>query len=143
MDAKRVAYRKSVTANIRALVIGVVVATVLVTGYTLIEVTIAQRLAGHPFLVPPESQALMALLYSPMVAVVLAACCAPVWLLLQKVRLDAWYAAGALGFLAVMTFWVLSNIEAGSVLELIRSGLVYAVCGALAGLATWWVSSRA
>jgi hypothetical protein len=143
MNASRTPQWKSIALNLRALAIGVLVATVLVTGYTLAEATAAERAASHPFLVPPNSQALMALLYSPMVAVFLAACCAPVWLLLVKSRLDRWYAAAILGFLAVMTYWILGNIEEGTIQELFRTGLVYSLCGAAAGLATWRASSRA
>lgn len=138
MNTARSTNRNIIALNIRALVIGVVVATVLVAGYTLIEGSVAEYAAGHPFLVPPVSQALFALLYSLMVAPLLAICCVPFWLVLRKLRLDRGYAAAALGFLAVITYWVLDNLGAGSILELLRSGLIYAVCGAVAGTTTWW-----
>jgi hypothetical protein len=135
--------KKRIALNIRALGIGVFVATALVTGYTLLDAAGAQRVAGGSMLMPPQAQAEFALFYSAFVAVLLAALCVPVWLLLAKVRLDRWYAAAALGFVAVMAFWIFDNVASPTpITEIIRSGLVYALCGAAAGLATWWASPR-
>ena len=133
---------KSIALNARALAVGVLVASLLVTAVTLVQAIATESAAGGPILVPPESRAIFALMYSPLVAVLIAVVCVPAWLLLARAGLDRWYAAAMLGFVAVMAYWVVDNLPSWSVLELARSGLVYGICGAVAGVATWWARPR-
>jgi hypothetical protein len=143
MNLRPSANWKSLAQDVRALAVGVLVGAVLVTAYTLADAIAAERTAGGSILMRPQAQAQFALMYSLVVAVFLASLCAPVWMLFARFGLDRWYVAGGLGFAAVLAFWTLDNIQGPTALvELIRSGVPYALCGAAAGFAAWWSRQR-
>ena len=134
---------KSIALNVRALAVGVLVATVLVTLYTLIAAIVEERATGGSMLMPPESQAVAAFIYSSGVAVLLATLCVPIWMLLAVLGLDQWYSAVGLGFTVVMAFWAYLDWGGSPVIELIRRGAPLGVCGAVAAFAVWWARPRA
>lgn len=51
-------------------------------------------------------------------------------------------AAMALGFTATLIFWTLYVPLHQSLRDSLKTGIPYAICGALAGLVTWWAGER-
>lgn len=127
--------------TLMALGLGVITAVALVAAFTFISGLPTELLARsrgvRPFL-PLDLQvgfaAWMALWY----ALALAAICAPVWLLAARLRLANAAGAAALGFVATLLSWITTNLNGELIPPIVLSGLPYAVCGAGAGLATWW-----
>ena len=62
----------------------------------------------------------------------------PLWLVLTRFRFGGPYAATALGVAATFAIWTFNNPPTFVPL---MDGLPYAICGGLAGLATW-IASR-
>lgn len=93
----------------------------------------------------PAAQAELAAYLSLVAAVIIIPLCVPVWLVLRRYRFTNWLAAAVLGFGATLAYWIVTNqpsdLPGNSALDLARSGLPLAVCGAIAGIATWWAGS--
>lgn len=138
--------RRLVAPNLLALTSGIVSSSVLVSAYTYVSghhAADAAHVDGSKLLVPVDMQWQLALWISTFYAVVIAAVCIPIWLLLTKLGLNRAPVAVALGFIATMTSWVLINLNGhASIADLLSSGLPYAVCGAVAGLITWLCRPR-
>ena len=128
---------KSVLLNARALVCGVLIAVLLVTAYTWAEAV----LEGGFFGLSPSETARIAALFAGVVALQLLMVCVPVWLLLARLHLSNWASAALLGFIAPLAYWIITS--EGEILDLVRSGLPYALSGAVAGLVVWWARPRA
>jgi hypothetical protein len=135
-------YRGPVLRYVIALLIGIFVGAVLVGLYAFANSVVSQ-LIGH-WTIESLPYALdwgeAAAIYSAFAATVIAILCVPIWLLLIRFRLAGWHSAAALGFLAPIVYWVVTNFPDGSILELVQSGIPYGICGIAAGLATWWAS---
>jgi hypothetical protein len=95
--------------------------------------------ASSDGLLPPSAAAhasfLLSIYYAPAIAVLSV----PLWLLISKFELAGPVAAAGLGFIMTSVVWFLAN-QPFSALKL--DDVAIAVCGALAGLATWWVAYR-
>src|SRR6266498_2401053 len=102
MNQKLQAIGKALARNIMALALGIVTAIALVTFYEFIDYTLSNP--GPP---PPPDQALFtrelaveaAILFSLGYGIIIALVCAPIWILLIRLRLAGWVSAAALGFL--------------------------------------------
>jgi len=114
----------------RALAVGVIAGIALVTSCSLIEAWITAPAEGTTIL-SPSDVAFAALILSFEYAVVITIGCLPLWLLIARVGLAGSVAAAFLGFAATLVFWMVSNYPP---LQSARSGIPYALCGAVAGL---------
>jgi hypothetical protein len=94
-------------------------------------------------LTPPLAQAEFALGFGLAAAIVILLISVPIWLLLARYHLDSSPAAAVLGFGATMVFWIIHNgpssLPAHTLPELLGSGAPLAICGAIAGVVTWWI----
>ena len=136
---------RAAALDARALAFGIIVGVALVTAYVFIDAQLgelAAAAAGQSLLAPVDAQILFAALYSSVAAVLVAATCLPIWIVLRRYDVAGWRAAAALGFVATLAFWIVPHLQGESVSTLARDGLVWAVCGAVAGVATWWASRR-
>ena len=122
----------------KALGSGVVAGVALVTAYSFIEAWL-RTLARGPAVLSPSDVAFAALLFSIEYGIIIAIVCIPLWLLLQRVGLTGPFVAALLGFTATLAYWMISNYPP---VQPARSGVAYALCGAVAGLVTWWTGNR-
>ena len=129
-------YRRSALA----LTIGVLAGVALVTVYTFSDAVLTAP-AGGGTLLSPTGAAIAAIMFSFYYAVIIAVICVPLWYLLAKFSLAGPGMAALLGFLVTWAIWVALNAPT-MVLEAARSGIPYGLCGAVAGLVTWWVGNR-
>ena len=132
---------KGLALNARALVFGFLVAVVMCTAYVYAEAKIAEQNlpAGSHMMMTAEDRACFAAIASGIFAIIIVAVSAPIWVLLKRYRLENAFAAALVGFFVTLGIWVGDNWSpTNSLFELIRSGIIWAVCGAIAGLATWW-----
>jgi hypothetical protein len=115
-----------------ALGAGILVGVTLVTAFGFFS-------AGSDALLPPPAKAqasfLLSIYYAPTIAILSA----PIWLAISRFGLDGPGAAAGLGFVMTSTVWFLANQP---FLGPTMDDLAIAVCGAVAGFATWWVASR-
>jgi hypothetical protein len=123
----------------RALGAGVLSSVALVTAYSFIEAWLTAFARGGPAVLSPSDVAFAALLFSIEYGIIIAIVCIPLWLLLARVGLTGPCVAALLGFTATLGYWMISNYPP---LNPPRSGIAYALCGAVAGLVTWWVGNR-
>lgn len=123
---------RSVRRTASALGAGIFVGIALVTAFGFLS-------ASSDALLPPSAAAQASFLFSIYYAPAIAALSVPVWLLISRFGLDGPVAAAGLGFIITSVVWFLSN-QPFSALTLDEAAI--AVCGALAGLATWWVANR-
>ena len=132
--------------NIGALAVGTITAVSLVTAFISVTAWNDARSAhrhGASLLVPLEAQVQFALMAATAYAFVAVLVAAPLWLLLRKLEFDLAPVAAALGFVVTMAVWILGNLsENAPASALFASGIPYAMCGAAAGLATWWARPR-
>ena len=144
MDQRAMSKWKTLALDVRALLFGTVVAVSLVGTYQFVQAKIAERAAakdGSTLLFPPGEQATLAASEAILAAVYIVMACVPVWLLLTKWRLNNWFTSAVLGYAATLVYWIVSNYIPGqSVLALARSGLIWAMIGAVAGTATFWAA---
>jgi hypothetical protein len=123
-----------------ALLCGGWVGVVLVTVYEFARAAIERAelpLDVHPIMTA-KAVAEAAFLFSIYYAAMIVLICAPLWLLLARFRVNGPLAAATLGFVAT---YLVSTYADYPAIETLGSGLPYAACGALAGLATWWAGS--
>jgi hypothetical protein len=129
-----------------ALTAGILTAAILVAAYTYIDGWNAARAAqvdGSHLLIPLDVQVGIAASFALYYALIVLVCCVPIWLWLMRRDLATVWAAAALGYLSTATLWVLTNLTGHSTIgELIGNGFPYAICGAIAGVATWWARPR-
>ena len=129
--------------RLRALSLGVITAVLLVTAFTFVSTSAASSDGAH-LVVPLEAEVAFAAWLSAIYALVLAALCAPIWMLLVKRGRDTAVLAATLGFVAPLALWILINLNGYAPLgDMLVRGLPYGVCGAAAGLITWWAAPRA
>jgi hypothetical protein len=133
----------SVLLNFSALLVGALVAIISVTTYEWLMALPDERAAiaeGSSLLVSAASKAQIAALMAALTAIPIIAVCLPIWLVLAKFRKNNWIAAAALGITSTVGAWVvLFDLETPLSDALIAS-LPYGICGALAGVTTWWAS---
>jgi hypothetical protein len=126
----------------KALALGGLSGAILLAFYQFVDAKLAERHLGT-LLVPPLAQAEFALGFGIAAAIVILLVSVPIWLLLARFHLDSWFAAALLGFGATMAYWIIhsqpSALPGSTFPELARSGLPLAICGAIAGVVTWWV----
>jgi len=122
-----------------ALGFGILVGVALVTGYGFVDSWLSVLFTGHEGIMPPSAVAFASFLFSIEYAPLIAVICAPLWLVLSKVGWDGPLAAASLGFIATSAIWFLRNRPFWGPT---RHDLAFALCGAAAGLATWWVAHR-
>jgi hypothetical protein len=122
-----------------ALTLGILVGIVLVTGYSLIDSWLSILFTGREAIMPPSAVAFASFLFSIEYALVIAAICVPLWLVMSKVGWDGAVAAALLGFAVTSAVWFLTNQP---FLSLTHNDLAKGLCGAVAGLATWWAARR-
>ena len=115
-----------------ALGAGVLVGVVLVTAFGFLS-------ASGDALLPPLAAARASFLFSILYAPAIAALSALVWWLISKFGMEGPVAAAGLGFVMTSAVWFLTNqpLSAPTL-----DNLAVGVCGAMAGLATWWVANR-
>jgi hypothetical protein len=133
------------THKLRANIYGAIAGVLFVLVTVSFQATIGKRAAaaiGDNLLIPLEAQIQFAALYSCFSALVIALVCAPVWSLLGRWNIIGWRAAMALGFTATLIFWTLYVPLHQSLRDSLKTGIPYAICGALAGLVTWWAGER-
>ena len=137
---------KLVALNARALGAGVLTAVLLVAGYTYIDGwrrAFAMHADGNRLLVPVNDQVCISVWMSLICSVIIAACCSPFWLWLEKRRLASGLTAVILGFAATMLCWLtIDEAGGGEIGRFIVEGLPYAISGAVAGLVTWSARPR-
>jgi hypothetical protein len=122
---------------LRCLTAGVVTAVMLVTSWTLVE-GIWAGCARQNCLIPLGAQVSVAFSLSLIDAVIIAACCVPVWLMLAKNRLANIWTAALLGFIFPLSYWAITNLPGQSGRTwLLVSGLPYAFSGLVAALVCW------
>lgn len=137
MNAK--ASTASFKQSLSALFLGMLVGIVLVTVYGFIESWLRIVLTGREGILPPSAVALASFLVSTEYALLIAVVCAPLWLLISKVGWDGAPTAGLLGCGVTSVIWFLGNQP---FLGPSGDDLAYALCGAVAGLVTWWAAHR-
>ena len=125
--------------TLRALALGILVGIVLVTVYGFVDSWLSVLITGHEAVMPPSAVAFASFLMSTEYALLIAAICAPLWLVLSKIGWDGPLAAALLGFAATSAIWVLTNQPFWGPT---RHDVALALCGAAAGLATWWAAHR-
>lgn len=123
----------------RALGSGVLAGVALVTAYSFLGAWLTALGRGGPAVLSSFDVAFAALLFSIEYGVMIAIVCIPLWLLLARFGLSGPFAAALLGFTATLAYWMISNYPP---LNPARTGIAYGLCGAVAGLVTWWVSNR-
>jgi hypothetical protein len=124
-----------------ALLFGIVVAVARVSFYTFIESAGGANPAfDSESLSWATGMAEAAAIFSTYVAILVVIVCVPIWLLLTKLRLARWWLAAILGFAAPYVYWVFIEGSDAPDWDAATSGLAYGICGAFAGLATWWAS---
>lgn len=126
-------------ANVAALAAGILVAVVSVAAYHWLG-AILQEQAGAFLVVSALPQARIAAAFALLMALPIMAISIPLWALLTRFRMNSGIAAAALGFLGALAAWVVLNDSTQTVAEALSTGLPYGVCGALAGIMTWWAS---
>lgn len=129
---------KSILLNVRALGFGVIVAVGSVTAYEWADAS----MNGGMFGLTTQEHARIAAIFATSVALQLLIVCVPIWLLLGKLRLTGSVSAALLGFVAPLGYWIVMNDSPVPDLVRVRHGLPYGLCGALAGLAVWWVRPK-
>jgi hypothetical protein len=133
---------KTVVLDAKALALGGLSGATLVAAYEFVDAKLAERQLGS-LLVPPIAQAEFALGFAIGAAIIILLISVPIWLVLASYHLDSWFAAALLGFAATMGFWIIHNqisdLPGHTLVELLRSGMPLAICGAIAGVVTWWV----
>jgi hypothetical protein len=122
-----------------ALTLGILVGILLVTAYGFLDSWLSVLLTGHEHIMPPSAVAFASFLFSIEYALLIVAVSAPLWMVISKVGWDGPLAAGLLGFAVTFAIWFLTNQPFP---ELTRNDLAYALCGATAGLVTWWAAHR-
>lgn len=141
MNRRRTLSWRTVKLDAKALALGGLVGAILVAAYAFAAAKLAEGEFG-PLLVPPVTQAEFALGFAIAAAIIILLISVPIWLVLARYHLDSWLAAAVLGFGATMAFWIIHNQPIGlpgrSLPELALSGLPLAICGAIAGVVTWW-----
>lgn len=90
-------------------------------------------------LLPPSAAAQVSFLLSIYYAPAIVALSVPIWLLISRFGWDGPVAAACLGLIVTSVVWSLTNQPFSSPS---LDDAAIAVCGALAGLATWWVANR-
>lgn len=118
--------------TVSALGVGVLVGVALVTAFGFLS-------ASSDALLPPSAAAQASFLLSIYYAPAIAALSVPLWLLISRLGLDGPVAAAGLGFIVTSAVWFLTNqpLSAPTL-----DDAAIAACGAVAGLATWWVANR-
>lgn len=125
--------------TVGALALGILVGVVLVTVYGFVDSWLSVLFTGREAVMPPSAVAFASFLISTEYALLIAAICAPIWLVLSKMGWDGPLAAGLLGFVATSATWFLTNQPFWGPT---RHDLAFALCGTAAGLATWWAAHR-
>ena len=128
---------KSILLNARALACGVLVAVGSVSAYEWADASIN----GGILFLPANEHARIAAIFAASIALQLLVVCVPIWLVLGKLRMTGWVSAALLGFIAPLAYWIVMN--GSPVLDVVRQGFPYALCGALAGLVVWWARPKA
>jgi hypothetical protein len=133
------------TRKLRANIYGAIAGVLFVLVTVSFQATVGGRAAaaiGDKLLIPLQGQIAFAALYSCFSALVIALVCAPIWSLLGRWNITGWRAAMALGFTATLVFWTLYVPLHQPLRDSLKTGIPYAICGALAGLVTWWAGER-
>ena len=127
-----------------ALLAGIVVAVCLVSLYGFVDILLDRGLSyrEEDYFFSTQDWVRAYATVAAMVAPFLALVCVPIWMLLVRFKLDRWYAAALLGFAVPLTFWVVQGSDTTSLVGLLRDGSAYGLCGAVAGLAVWWIGPR-
>lgn len=123
---------RSLRRTASALGAGIVTGVALVTVFSFLSF-------DSDTLLPPSAAAQVSLLLSIYYAPAIVALSVPIWLLISRLGWDGPLAAACLGSLMTSLVWSLTN-QSFSAPTL--DDLAIAVCGALAGLATWCVANR-
>jgi hypothetical protein len=128
--------------NAKALAFGILVGVALVIAWVAAQWKMDDlAVGGAEMLLDLRSRITFAGPYALFVAIPLAIPCAPLWLVLERYRLTSAFTAAGLGFTAVLAYWILDNSGVPA-WPMLTSGLPFALCGAAAGLATWWARPR-
>ena len=131
--------------QLRALLCGALVGPTLVFVYEFVRsamefsATGARSIFSAPGKGPTASAldaAYASFFFSLMYACIIIACSVPVWLVLRRLRLAGPLTAIMVGFILTSGVCVFDTYPA---LNRIGASIPYAICGAIAGLAIWWV----
>ena len=130
-----------IAAIFKAFMAAVLTASTLTAVYTLCEGLLAGCATGN-CLMPLGTGVQIAFMLSIIYASCIAVCTAPIWVVLQRLQLGGYRSAMALGFLGTIILWLLTNTSSSfGTFSVLRSGLPYALCGAVAGFAAWFAGS--
>lgn len=126
-----------------ALASGLLVGVVLVTAYEFLTQVISQwdlPEGAQTMLGTPAEVAIWTAFFALIYGVIIELACTPVWFLVGRMRLHSYFSAGILGF--GMTLGMALYVFRGGTFdaESFTTSLPYALSGALAGMACWWLS---
>jgi len=115
-----------------ALTVGVCVGVFLVAAFGFIS-------TSRDALIPPTAAAQASFVFSLYYGLVIAALSVPLWLLISRLGLEGPVSAAGLGFAMTAAVWFFANQPfPGPTLD----DLAIAICGSVAGLATWLMANR-
>lgn len=129
--------------NFAALAIGTLVAVVSVASYRWLLALPEERAVvadGGSMMISAADQATISATFAALAALPIIAVCLPIWLILAKFRKNTWAAAAALGFASTVGAWIILFDLDIPLSEALVNSLPYGLCGALAGVTTWWTS---
>jgi hypothetical protein len=137
VKAHTFSFRTTLT-SVRTLALGILAGALLTTSFDVAK----SVLAGPGTLVPPSAVAEASLLFSLYYALVISIVCVPVWLGIKRLGLASPIAAALLGFAVTLAVWTADNLGAPfTPLEVMESGVPYALFAGAAGLVMWWSNS--
>ena len=137
--------KNGLSHGLRANIYGAMAGILFVLVTLSFQETVGEQAAatiGRNLLIPLDAQIEFAALYSCFSALIIALVCAPIWAILRRLNLIGWRAAMALGFTATLVFWTLYVPLDHPLRDHVKTGIPYAICGALAGFVTWWTGER-
>lgn len=137
--------RSLVIRDISALSVSTATAMSLVCAYTMIDSLVVDYSvsANEVQLFDVTTKVIFALCASAIYAVAIACICAPIWYLLKMLRLDNAFLAAVLGCISTIGLWLAANVDGGAqFFDTLAIGFPYSLCGAAAGLVTWFFSAR-
>lgn len=142
MLKRPIATGKHIALSVLAMVLGIITAVALSTGYVAItgwQTLRSAQTRGADLLLPLDAQIDFAFQLSTLIAIVTALVCVPIWMLLAALKRDGAIAAAILGFVLPLPVMMGLDQNIPAAAQLL-SGLPFAVCGAVAGLVTWHAS---
>ena len=129
---------KLTVLNARSLAGGMLAGVVLVVLYTIIFWTFRElNAAPGKLLITANGRAWLAAIYGTIAAILIVTACAPIWFIIIRRKLANYRSALLLGLVTTFAYWLTGGINGETSRDPIIDGIIYSICGALAGATTW------